>query len=49
MASLSQKTMVELSFGIPNIRSLYHKLSISSTAVFKAINSELKVDDSTVF
>jgi hypothetical protein len=48
-ASLSQNTIVELSIGTPNIRSLYHRPSISSTAVFKAINSEPKVDDSTMF
>jgi hypothetical protein len=49
MASLSQKTTVELSIGMPIICSLYLRLSISSIAIFKAMNSELNVDDSTVF
>jgi hypothetical protein len=46
---LSQNTLEGPSIGVPNILSLYLKASIISTAILSATNSELKVDDSTVF
>ena len=47
-ASLSQNTLVGPSIGTPNIRSLYLRASVSSTAVFIARNSAPKVLVSTV-
>jgi hypothetical protein len=41
--------LVEPSRGMPNICNLYHKASISSTAILIATNSEPKVEVSTVF
>ena len=46
---LSQKTLPEVSIGAPNMQSLYGNDSIISTAILDAMNSEPKVDDSTVF
>ncbi len=47
--SLSQKMLVAPSIGMPNICSLYWIASIWSIAILRAMNSEPKVDDSTVF
>ena len=47
--SLSHSTFVVPSIGTPNIRSLYLKPCTPSNNVLKAINSEEKVLDSTVF
>jgi hypothetical protein len=47
--SLLQNTFTGPSIGTPNIRSLYLRDSIISTAIFIAMNCEPKVDDSTVF
>jgi hypothetical protein len=46
-AVLSQNTFVGPSIGTPNIRNLYRKASIISTAFFIAVNSDPKVDAST--
>jgi hypothetical protein len=46
---LSQKVLTGPSTGMPNIRSLHHRLSNSSTAILMEVNSEPKVDISTVF
>ena len=46
---LSQKTLVGPSMGMPNILNVYLNASIISTQILIAINSEPKVDDSTVF
>jgi hypothetical protein len=46
---LSQKTLAGPSIGMPNIHSLYRKDSNISTSMCMAINSDPKVDDSTVF
>ena len=48
-ASLSQNIFVGPSIGMPIIRSLYCNACIISVAVFAAINSDPKVDVSTVF
>ena len=48
-ALLSQNKLVGPSIGKPIILSLYLNASIRSINCFMAINSELKVDDSTVF
>ena len=47
-ALLSQNIFVCPSIGIPIIQSLYHHASIISVAAFAAINSDPKVDVSTV-
>lgn len=47
--SLSQNAFVAPLIGIPNICNLYHNASFISTAIFKAMNSDPKVDDSIVF
>jgi hypothetical protein len=46
---LSQKTFTGPSIGIPNILNLYHSDSNISTKMRMAINSDPKLDDSTVF
>ncbi len=46
---LSQYMLAGPSMGMPNIRSLYRRLSTSSTAIRAAINSDPKVEVSTVF
>jgi hypothetical protein len=46
---LSQKTFAAPSMGMPNILSLYRSASIISTHIRIAMNSDPKVDDSTVF
>lgn len=43
------KVVVTRYICIPIILSLYHRASIISTAILIVINSEPKVDDSTVF
>ncbi len=46
---LSQKVLVGPSIGVPNIRNLYLRLSITSTPIRNATNSELKEEDLMVF
>ena len=46
---LSQNIFVGPSIGMPIIQGLYHNACIISVAVFAAINSDPKVDVSTVF
>ena len=48
-ASLSQNIFVGPSIGMPIIQSLYCNACIISVAIFAAINSDPKVDVSTVF
>ena len=48
-ASLSQNIYVGLSIGTPNIINLYLSDVANSTALFNAVNSDTKVDDSTEF
>ena len=48
-ALLSQNIFVGPSIGMPIIQSLYRNACIISVAVFAAINSDPKVDVSTVF
>ena len=45
---LSQKTLAGPSIGIPNMRNLYLNASNISTIIRIAMNSEPKVEDSTV-
>jgi hypothetical protein len=46
---LSQKKLAGPSMGIPSIHNIYRKASIISTQIHRAMNSDPKVDDSTVF
>jgi hypothetical protein len=46
---LSQNMSVGPSIGIPNIHSFYCSPSNISMAIHNAMNSDPKVDDSTVF
>ena len=46
---LSQKMSAAPSMGTPNIRNLYCSDSIISVAIRNAINSDPKLEDSTVF
>jgi len=46
---LSQNVFTAPSSGTPNMHNLYHKLSKSSTVILMAMNSEPKVEVSTVF